>query len=597
MHLRVAVAQINTVVGGLAANHAKIVARLVEAKEAGVDLIVFPELAVTGYPPEDLLLKSDFIETAVDILQSIAPATQGLTAVVGCLRRDDDLYNSAAVFHDGQIVAYADKQFLPNYGVFDEDRYFASGQKCAVFARGAAVFGINICEDLWYPEGPAQSQVTHGAQLLINLSASPYQQGKGALRERLIRTRAADNTAFVAYCNLVGGQDELVFDGQSMICGPQGEVLACARLFEEELLVADLDLHQVFQARLADPRHRKRKRTVDDGCCRVELSPILPGGSRGAASIPPKIAAPLDRTAEVYQALVLATRDYVHKNGFQKVVLGLSGGVDSALTATIAVDALGSDRVNGVAMPTRYSSEHSRTDARTLAANLGVNFLEVPIDAVFQSYLDILAPLCGGLPGGLTEENLQPRIRGTLLMALSNKFGWLVLTTGNKSETSVGYSTLYGDTAGGFAVLKDVPKTLVYELCSFRNQLAGSDLIPRNTLEKPPSAELRPEQKDTDSLPPYEVLDPILRNYIEENRSAHDMVAKGFDESTVNRIIRLVDRNEYKRRQSPPGVKITRRAFGKDWRLPITNRYQAGPHCVAPPASVPSPNNCEVESS
>lgn len=572
---RLALAQINTVVGDLAGNGRRILDRITQARDQGVDLIVFPELAVTGYPPEDLLLKPDFVHAAGEALQQIVPATRGLTAIVGCPRADDDLYNSAAVLHDGRLVAYSDKQYLPNYGVFDEDRYFAFGQQRLVFASPDVVFGINICEDLWYADGPSHGQAAQGgAQLLINLSASPYYQGKGALRERLIASRAADSTAVVAYCNLVGGQDELVFDGQSLVCGPRGDLLARAGQFVEELLIVDLDLSQVFRTRLADPRRRKQPRSAGSECTRMDL-PALTERDANATRVPaPRVAQPLERVAEVYEALVLATRDYVHKNGFRSAVLGLSGGVDSALTAAIAADALGPEHVTGVAMPTRYSSGHSRSDARELAENLRIRFFELSIDAVFQQYLDLLGPVFAGRAPGLAEENLQPRIRGTLLMALSNHFGWLVLTTGNKSETGVGYSTLYGDTAGGFAVLKDVPKQLVYELSRYSNTVAGRERIPRSTLDKAPSAELRPNQKDTDALPPYHVLDPILHAYIEENRNVPEIVSHGFDEATVREVIRLVDRNEYKRRQSPPGVKITPRAFGKDWRLPITNAYR-----------------------
>jgi len=573
MFLRLALAQINATVGDLEGNREKIIGNLEKARKTGADLAVFPELAVTGYPPEDLLLKPDFVEAAKKTLAEIAPATKGLVAVVGGLWVEADLYNSAAVFADGQLRAVYHKQFLPNYGVFDENRYFQVGQKNLIFRYRSALFGVSVCEDIWYPDGPPHFQAFHGgAQLLINISASPYYLGKGRDRERMLASRAADNRSYLAYCNLVGGQDELIFDGQSMVFDPQGNLTARAGQFVEDLLIADLDLKEVFRWRLFDPRRRKQIQTEDRAVQVVEL----PEKKRIKAlkAVIPKIEPALSPEAEVYQALVLGTGDYVRKNGFEKVVLGLSGGVDSSLTAVIAAEALGPGRVYGVAMPTRYSSAHSLEDAERLAANLGIHFRAIPIEPVFQSYLEVLKPHFKNMPEDLTEENLQPRIRGTLLMALSNKFGWLVLTTGNKSETGVGYSTLYGDTAGGFAVLKDVPKTMVYAVCRYRNQLEGRELIPARVLEKPPSAELRFDQKDTDTLPAYELLDPILSAYVEESCSVSEIGHRGYDPEMVQRIIRMVDRNEYKRRQSPPGIKITSRAFGKDWRLPITNRYQ-----------------------
>ncbi len=574
MTLRLALAQINTTVGDLVGNKNKIIARLTEARELGTDIVVFPELAITGYPPEDLLLKPDFVEAAMRTLNELVPASQGLTAIVGTVYADGDLFNAAAILHDGRLVDVYRKEYLPNYGVFDEDRYFQAGQQRKVFVRDHAVFGVSICEDIWYPDGPPAAQALQGgAQLLINISSSPYYMGKGRARERMIATRAADSTAFVAYCNLVGGQDELIFDGQSLICGPQGEVIARGKQFQEDMLVTDLDLRQVFRARLHGPRQRKVNHANNHHFQFIELSG-LEAVSR-SDSLSPALSAPLESVAEVYEALVLGTRDYVTKNGFRQVVLGLSGGVDSSLTAAIAADALSAENVMGVAMPTRYSSAHSLEDAEQMACNLGIRFLKVSIDEIFQAFLDTLTPLFVGRVADLTEENIQPRIRGTLLMALSNKFGWLVLTTGNKSEVGVGYSTLYGDTAGGFAVIKDVPKTLVYALSRYRNQVAGRDLIPQRVLVKAPSAELRPDQKDSDSLPEYDVLDPILHAYVEESSSMADIARRGFDKETVWRVIRMVDRNEYKRRQSPPGVKITPRAFGKDWRLPISNSYVA----------------------
>ncbi len=573
MNLRIALAQINAIVGDLPGNRRKIEVQLELARKQEVDLVAFPEMAVTGYPPEDLLLKPDFVYAARQVLLDLLPQTKGLVAVIGGLWVEDDLYNSALVVADGQIQAVYHKQLLPNYGVFDENRYFKVGQANAVFRLGEVCFGVSVCEDLWYPDGPAQEQAgPGGAQLLINISSSPFYLGKGGDRERMLATRAADNRSYLAYCNLVGGQDELVFDGQSLIFGPQGELLARAFQFEEDFLVADLDLTEVFRWRLFDPRRRKQPRENSGRLREIVIPPFHPVSK--TVPVEPKKQVPLNRSAEGYRALVLGTGDYVRKNGFKEVVLGLSGGVDSSLTAVLAADALGPERVHGIALPTRFSSSHSLEDAEQLAQNLGIHFSVIPIDTLFQTYLEVLNPHFRGLPEELTEENLQPRIRGTILMALSNKFGWLVLTTGNKSETGVGYSTLYGDTAGGFAVLKDVPKILVYELCRYRNQIAGKELLPRRVLEKPPSAELRPDQKDSDSLPEYDLLDPILQAYVEESCSLEEIVRRGFDQGLVEKVIRLVDRNEYKRRQSPPGIKITTRAFGKDWRLPITNRYQ-----------------------
>ncbi len=575
MALRLALAQINPTVGDLDGNKDKILAYMARARELGVDIVVFPEMSLTGYPPEDLLLKPDFIDAARDTLHQIIPAATELTAIIGTVCTDGDLYNSAAVIHNGHLAGIYHKWYLPNYGVFDENRYFEEGRRRMVFVRDGDVFGVSICEDIWYPDGPPEGQASEaGADLLINISASPYHLNRGHDRERMLATRAADNTAFVAYCNMVGGQDELLFDGHSLVCGPEGELIARGKQFEEDLLVVDLDLRQVFRRRLYDPRLRKIDHPSRGEFQFIEL-PSLPAHEE-RPPVPAAITPALSQEAEVYRALTLGTRDYVTKNGFRKVVLGLSGGIDSSLVATIAADALGPDNVTGVAMPTRYSSSHSLEDARQLADNLGADFLSIAIDDTFQAFLDMLAPTFEGLEPDVTEENLQPRIRGTLLMALSNKFGWLVLTTGNKSEIGVGYSTLYGDTAGGFAVIKDVPKQLVYRLCRYRNGEAGRDLIPQRVLEKPPSAELKPDQKDTDSLPEYAILDPILHAYVEESYSLPDIVALGFDEQTVRRVIQLVDRNEYKRRQSPPGIKITPRAFGKDWRLPITNRYRPG---------------------
>jgi len=572
--LRLGLAQINPTVGDLEGNVEKIVAEIERAKGLGVDLLAFPELALTGYPPEDLLLKPSFIAANLEALEEVSRSTSGITAIVGFVDRGQDIYNAAAVIYDRELVGVHHKVFLPNYGVFDEERYFAAGEEIAVFCDKDLAFGVSICEDIWYPDGPPAIQaLAGGAQLIVNISASPYQRGKGRARERMLAARAADQVASVAFCNLVGGQDELVFDGRSAIFDPRGELLVRGKQFEEDLIVADLDLERVFNLRLHDPRRREervlQKRLERISLRRVEL-PFL--SSEAKEPLTPRIAAELGAEEEVYRALMLGTHDYVRKNGFEKVLVGLSGGIDSALVAAIASDALGKENVVGVFAPSRYSSTESREDAEKLAESLGIELLEIEIDETFQSYLRMLEGPFRGSEPGVAEENIQARIRGNILMALSNKFGWLVLTTGNKSEYSLGYATLYGDMAGGFAVLKDVPKTLVYKLARYRNSL--SPAIPERILTKPPSAELRPGQEDEADLPaPYAVLDPILEAYVKEDRSLREIVELGFDEQTVRRVIRMVDRNEYKRRQSPPGIRITPRAFGKDRRLPITNRF------------------------
>jgi NAD+ synthase (glutamine-hydrolysing) len=568
--LRIALAQINTTVGDLSPNVEKILNGLEAGREAGANLIVFPELAIPGYPPEDLLLKPAFIQANREALDEVVPATRGLTAIVGFAAATDDVYNAAAVLHDGALAGVYHKQYLPTYSVFDEDRTFRAGDENLVFVRDDVVIGVSICEDIWYPEGPPQVQATGGAQLLINISASPYHADKSTARERMLATRAGDNVAVVAFCNLVGGQDELVFDGASVIFSERGELIARGAQFEEDLVVADIDVDGVFRRRLHDPRRRKE---TTRNVTRVDLPPLerLPPPRDRQ---PAQIIEPLPPWEEIYRALVLGTRDYAHKNQFQEAVIGLSGGVDSALVAAIAADALGPENVTGVAMPSRYSADYSETDAARLADNLGIDFLVIPIEPTFQAYLDTLSDAFAGRERDVTEENIQARIRGNLLMALSNKFGYLVLTTGNKSEMSVGYATLYGDMAGGFAVIKDVPKTLVYQLARWRNEQPDGPVIPERILTRPPSAELRPDQQDTDSLPPYEVLDPILEAYVEEDRSLAEIAGLGFEEDVVREVIRMVDRNEYKRRQAPPGVRITARAFGRDRRLPITHKFR-----------------------
>ncbi|MEW6232030.1 MAG: NAD+ synthase [Chloroflexota bacterium] len=572
--VRIGLAQINTTVGDLAGNTHKILGYIGRAREMGVDLVAFPELAVTGYPPEDLLLKPEFIQENLERLQEIVANTRSLTAVVGFVDRADDIYNAAAVIHDGVLAGVYHKAYLPNYGVFDEDRYFQAGTESPVFTLGSTVVGVNICEDIWHPTGPSERQaLVGGAEVIVNIAASPYHAGKGRFRERMLATRAADNVVVVAFCNLVGGQDELVFDGNSMIFDQRGELLARGEPFEEDLIIADLDLESIFRQRLRDPRRRKEK-LAQTGEEAVERIP-LPSTERGEEkpSLPPRVTRELGHLEEIYRALVLGTRDYVLKNGFRRAVIGLSGGIDSSLTTTIAADALGRESVVGVFMPSCYSSPESHADAQELARNLGIQLMIVPIDGAFQAYLGMLEEAFKGRERDVTEENLQARIRGNILMALSNKFGWLVLTTGNKSEMSVGYATLYGDMAGGFAVLKDVPKTLVYELARYRNSLGP--VIPERVLAKAPTAELRPNQRDEDSLPPYAILDPILQAYVEEDRSLAEIVARGFDQRVVQETMAMVDRSEYKRRQAPPGIKITPRAFGKDRRLPITNRYRS----------------------
>jgi len=568
---RAALAQINPTVGDLEGNVARIRAGLDQARALGCRLVAFPELAITGYPPEDLLFKSAFIEANLRALADVARAATGLTAVVGFVDKRDDIFNAAAVLHDGAVAGVYHKQYLPNYGVFDENRYFQAGTEAPVYTLGDTRFAVNICEDVWYPTGPTTRQALAGAELVVTINASPYHAGKGHQRERMIATRAADDVACLAFVNMVGGQDELVFDGGSLIVNERGETLARGRQFAEDFVVADLDLNGVFHARLHDSRRRKEKLRASDTVPRVTLTPLA---ASPTPPLPAREVVPLAPVAEVYQALVLGTHDYVRKIGFKHAVIGLSGGIDSALVAAIAVEALGKENVTGVTMPSPYSSAGTRRDARRLARNLGIDFLTLPITPLFKTFKRTLEAPFKGLKEDVAEENIQARVRGTLLMALSNKFGWLVLTTGNKSEIAVGYSTLYGDMAGGFAVIKDVPKTLVYEVSRHVNERAGRAVIPESVFDRAPSAELRPDQTDQDTLPPYPVLDAILQLYVEEDRGVSDIVARGFPEDTVRRVVRMVDANEYKRRQGPIGVKITPRAFGRDWRLPIVNRFR-----------------------
>ncbi len=569
--MRVALAQINATVGDIAGNEAKVREKLARAREAGAQLALFPELAVTGYPPEDLLLKEHFLADARAAVERIAADARGIVAVVGFPERADDAYNAAAVLADGGVHAIYRKVNLPNYGVFDELRYFQRGPGGAMIDVDGVKVGLTICEDIWVPGPPMTDEALAGARLVLNISASPYQAGKGRQREQMIAQRARDSLAAVAFCALVGGQDELVFDGHSFVVDHDGEVIARAPQFAEELLVCDIDVEAAGAARLRDTRARPAAREMAPVV--ADLGSFSTEGRSDQAAPGGPVAELLDADAEVYAALVLGTRDYVTKSGFQHVVIGLSGGVDSTLVALIAVDALGPDSVTCVTMPSPYSSQGTRDDAHRLAENLGVDLLELPIGEAMTGYDELLGDVFADREPDITEENLQARIRGNLLMALSNKFGWLVLTTGNKSEMSVGYSTLYGDSAGGFAVIKDVPKLLVYRLVAERARRDPESPVPDSIVTRAPSAELRPDQRDQDSLPPYEVLDAILEGYVEEDLGREQLIARGLPEADVDRVIRLVDLSEYKRRQNPPGIKVTSKAFGRDRRMPIVNRY------------------------
>jgi len=574
--LRIAIAQINTSVGDFDGNVKKILGAIDNARAAEADIVTLPELAICGYPPEDLLFKPQFIKANLESLQHIVEKSKGVTVITGFVDSiDGDIYNAAAVISDGELIGTYHKIYLPNYGVFDENRYFRPGNECPVYVINGVGIGINICEDIWYETGPATVQAHAGAEVIINISASPYQVGKGETRAKMIAVRAAANVAIIVYNNLVGGQDELVFDGHSLLFDEHGNQIARGKQFEEDFIIADLDWISVFRTRLYDPRWREEEPPLEElKWHRTKTTISQTPATTPKPPLKSREITPLNPIAEVYQALVLGTRDYIRKNGFEKVIIGLSGGVDSALVATIAVDALGKDNVIGASMPSQFSSAGSITDAQTLTQNLGTKLLNIPIEKPFHAYIEALSETFASVKPDITEENLQARVRGNLLMALSNKFGWLVLTTGNKSEMATGYTTLYGDMAGGFAVIKDVPKTLVYKLAKYRNARANYELIPSPILDKPPSAELRPNQKDSDNLPPYEILDPILTAYVEEDKSVEQIIALGYDKATVRKTVKLVDRSEYKRRQSPPGVKITGRAFGRDRRLPITNLFK-----------------------
>ena len=573
--VRIALAQINPTVGDLEGNVSRIIDYLRRAKRLDADLVAFPELAVTGYPPEDLLLKSQFIDDNLQALKKIQESVSDITAVIGFVDRKNSLYNAAAVMHNKEIVDVYHKIYLPNYGVFDEYRYFQAGVRCPVYRIGDAWIGINICEDIWYPDGPARIQSLAGAQVIININASPYHIGKGKLREEMLSARASDNRVTLAYLNTVGGQDELVFDGQSLIFDQDGNVIIRGMQFEEELLVADLNLESTTMKRGHAPRPRQEMMKLKTATVEKITVSREQFSYKKKRPIPPKADyGSLETMEEVYSALILGTSDYVKKNGFKGVVIGLSGGIDSSLVASIAVDALGAQNVNGLFMPSPYTSKESREDACALANNLGIRVREIPIDPIMKSYRVALRKNFSGKPSDVTEENLQARIRGNILMAFSNKFGWLVLTTGNKSEMSVGYATLYGDMAGGFAVIKDVPKTMVYQLCRWKNDHADRIIIPERMFTKEPTAELRAGQKDTDALPPYSVLDPILKAYVEEDKTFEEILSFGYTVAGTQKVIRMIDTSEYKRRQSPPGIKITEKAFGRDRRFPITNRYR-----------------------
>ena len=568
--LRVATCQINTVVGDLKGNVERIISSLREAEAAGADVAVFPEMAVCGYPVEDLVLKTGFVEDCEEALEQVAAATTGsCAAVVGFLRGGRNIHNAVAFCAGGKVVTEHYKRLLPNYAVFDENRYFTPGTDSLDLVEINGVrCGLVICEDLWSPTGPILDQARGGAEVILCPNASPFRQGKALDRDILVSTRATDNSVFIVYANQVGGQDELVFDGGSVVFNHEGRLLARAPQFEEHLMVCDLDVVPTYRKRRLDPR--------GEYTATPDLPIITISGPKPVTGFP--IESPItpleDPYEEIWNALVVGTRDYVRKNGFSTVGIALSGGIDSTIVTAIAADALGPENVNCVLMPSRYSSDHSVSDSQKLCANLGVDYRTIPIEPAHASMLEMLDPSFEGLEPDTTEENLQSRIRGVMMMALSNKLGWLILTTGNKSETSVGYSTLYGDTAGGYAVIKDLWKTQIYHLCRWRNDKAGHELIPENIISKPPSAELRPGQRDDQSLPPYELLDAVLALYVENDLTGSEIKEKGYDPAIVDRIVRLVDIAEYKRRQNPPGVRVSSKAFGRDRRMPMTNHYR-----------------------
>ena len=565
---RLALAQVNPTVGDIAGNIKIVLERIEEARDHKADLVAFPELMLTGYPPEDLLMKPSFVRDNQAALEKVVAAAKGVTVVTGFVDGSGDaIYNAAAVAHDGQLIGTYHKVYLPNYGVFDEVRYFKPGSVCPIYTINGVDVGVNICEDIWFADGPVAVQRESNAKVIVNINGSPFNAGKCADRELMLSNRASDNGLYIGYVNMVGGQDELVFDGASVILDGHGTPLARASQFQEEMLIADLDVDQEFPRRVQAPRSQAVTGT--------EHFNVSAQQDTERAPIPGHFTEPLDDIGEVYQALVLGTRDYVHKNGFSKVLISLSGGIDSSLTCVVAVDALGAENVEGITMPSRYSSDGSVSDSEDMVKILGIKMRTLPIESVHGAMEGALDPFFKGTEPNIAEQNIQARIRGNLLMAVSNKFGWLVLTTGNKSEIAMGYSTLYGDMAGGFAVIKDVPKTLVYQLCEWRNNHGTpASPIPQNVITKPPSAELKPDQRDDDDLPPYDLLDRVLEAYVEEDRSYEEMLGMGFEAAVVERVMRSVDRNEFKRRQGAVGIKITPRAFGRDRRMPIVNRYR-----------------------
>jgi NAD+ synthase (glutamine-hydrolysing) len=572
--LRISLAQINPVVGDLPGNVKKIVSYIRRAEKLSADIVAFPELAVTGYPPEDLLLKPQFVRENIEALDSIIAASRSAVVIAGFVESSGGLFNAAAIISKGKLVDVYRKKHLPNYGVFDEYRYFKPGNRYPVYSLGGIKFGVNICEDIWHEDGPAKVQALSGAEFIININASPYHMGKATFREDMILKRFEECGVPIAYLNMVGGQDELVFDGGSFVVDSRGGILARGVQFKEELITVDIEISGRGEKVLSSAKRRELKKIISKGesVDKVKIPSMHQRTRKPVISIKKRVRMPA--IEKVYNALLLGTKDYVRKNGFKGVVIGMSGGVDSALVATIAVDSIGREGVHGIFMPSAFTSVESYEDASGHTENLGIKMITIPINNIYDTYMATLSDYFRGIRD-VTEENLQARIRGNILMAFSNKFGWLVLTTGNKSEMSVGYATLYGDMAGGFAVIKDVPKTMVYELCQWRNEKEKSKLIPERILWKEPSAELKPDQKDTDTLPPYPVLDPILKAYVEEDKSFDDIMQMGCELECARKIVKMVDLSEYKRRQSPPGIKITPRAFGKDRRFPITNRYRS----------------------
>lgn len=571
--IRIAVGQINSTLGDFDNNIKKIIDYIKEAKNKESDIILFPELAISGYPPEDLVYKKSFLNENIKSLEKILPHTKNIIVIVGFINVEHDIYNSAAILLNGEVKGIYNKIFLPNYGVFDEERYFQRG-KNPIFLRinENFAFGISICEDIWYPEGPGFASALYNADIILNINASPFYYNKWSIREKMLSIRAMDYETAIVYCNMVGGQDELVFDGHSLVVNENGEIINRGKAFEEELLITDISVDSIRTKRLKDPRWKKKD--ILSPIMKPEIINLDHKIKNKRIEIGKIEKTPPSIEEEVFKGLVLGLKDYFRKNSFSKAVIGISGGIDSALVSAIATVALGKENVTGIFMPSMFTSKESIEDSKQLAKNLGINLLEIPITNIYESYINSLKPFFKNLPFNTTEENIQARIRGNLLMAFSNKFGWLVITTGNKSEMSTGYATLYGDMAGGFALLKDVPKTLVYKVAKYYNEIYPKNKIPERIFKKAPTAELRPNQTDQDTLPPYEILDIIIKYYVEEDKSYEEICEQNLDNETVKKVISMIDKNEYKRRQAPPGVKITPRAFGKDWRIPITNRFK-----------------------